>query len=59
MELWQVYDKFYDQQTIKFSKGYKEFEEAYEELKEELNLQREEISHGNWTEVIITKGGSK
>lgn len=59
MELWQIYDKFYDQKEIKFSKGYKQFEEAYEELKDELNLQREEIPHGNWTEVVITKGGLK
>ena len=56
MDYSKVYDMFYTQDKIQFSKGYKVFEEAYEELKEKLNLKREEKSQGLWTLVIITKG---
>lgn len=56
MDYSKVYDMFYTQDKIQFSKGYKVFEEAYEELKEKLNLKREEQSQGLWTLVIITKG---
>lgn len=43
-------------EKICFEKGYKEFEEIYESLKDEFNLTREEIKHYGWTEVIIRKG---
>lgn len=43
-------------EKISFEKGYKEFEEIYESLKDEFNLTREEIKHYGWTEVIIRKG---
>ena len=56
MEISKVYDIFYTQKRICFSKGYKVFEEAYEDLKDKLNLKREEIKHVGSTEVIITKG---
>ena len=56
MPLWKVYDIFYEQQVIQFRKGYKEFEEAYEELKDELKLKREEKQEGNYILVIVTKG---
>jgi len=55
MELWEVYHDFYTLKEINFSKGYKEYEMAYEELKDELKLKREEIDKGLWTLVKITK----
>ena len=44
---------------IHFSKGYKEYEYVYEELKKKEyknnhHLKREEIDHLGWTEVVIT-----
>ncbi len=59
MDKSKVYDIFYEQDIIKFSKGYKVFEEIYEELKDKLNLQREEIKNVGWTEVVIRKGDRK
>lgn len=59
MDKAKVYDIFYDQEKICFSKGYKVFEEIYEELKDKLNLQREEIKNVGWTEVVIRKGDRK
>lgn len=59
MDKAKVYDIFYDQEKICFSKGYKVFEEIYEELKDKLNLQREEEKHVGWTEVVIRKGDRK
>ena len=56
MDYSKVYDMIYIQDKVQFSKGYKVFEEVYEELKEKLNLKREEKSQGLWTLVIITKG---
>lgn len=55
MDKSKVYDIFYEQRKICFSKGYKVFEEVYEELKDKLNLQREEIKNVGWTEVVIRK----
>lgn len=49
----KVYDIFYTQSEIQFSKGYKIFEEVYEELKDKLNLDREEIDQNGWTLVIV------
>ncbi len=56
MEISRVYDIFYRQKQISFAKGYEIFEKVYKELKNELNLQRKEIEHYGWIEVIITKG---
>lgn len=56
MERDEVLMKFRNQSEISFSKGYKIFEEVYEDLKDILNLKRKEIKHFGWTEVIITKG---
>lgn len=56
MEKSKVYDIFFKQDKICFSKGYKVFEEAYKELKDMLHLKREEEKHVGWIEVIITKG---
>ena len=56
MEKSKVYDIFFKQDKICFSKGYKVFEETYEELKDMLHLKREEEKHYGWVEVIITKG---
>lgn len=55
-EMPRVIDRFYDLDEIKFSKGYEVYEEVYERLKDKLHLKREEIPHGNWVEIIITKG---
>lgn len=52
----EVYQIFYNQEQVCFSKGYKEFEEVYEDLKDKLNLTREEKEQVGWTEVIIRKG---
>ena len=51
----KVYDIFFDQDIIKFSKGYKEFEEVYEELKDKLKLTREERESIGHIEVIVRK----
>lgn len=56
MEKSKVYDIFFNQDKICFSKGYKVFEETYEELKDMLHLKRKEEKHYGWIEVIITKG---
>ena len=56
MEKSKVYDIFFKQDKICFSKGYKVFEETYKELKDMLHLKREEEKHYGWIEVIITKG---
>lgn len=55
MELSKVYDIFYKQNEIKFSKGYKVFEEVYNDLKDELNLKRKEINNI----VIVSKERKK
>lgn len=52
----KVYDIFYLQDEISFSKGYKVFEEVYEELKDKLNLKREENKNNPWPIIKITKG---
>lgn len=56
MEKDKVYEIFFNQSQICFSKGYKIFEEVYEELKNMLHLKREEEKHFGWTEVIVKKG---
>lgn len=55
MDKSKVYDIFYDQDKICFCKGYKVFEEVYLELKDKLNLTREEIEQVGWIEVIVRK----
>lgn len=54
MKKCDVINMFYNQKEVRFSKGYKVFEEVYEELKDELNLKREEIEEAGYTLVIIT-----
>jgi len=41
---------------IHYSKGYKIFEETYQSFKKDLGeyMNREEIEHLGWTEVVIT-----
>lgn len=56
MDKSKVYDIFFNQDKICFSKGYKVFEEVYEELKDMLNLKREVDNSYPWPMVIITKG---
>lgn len=56
MEKSKVYDIFFKQDKICFNKGYKIFEEVYEELKDMLNLEREEKKAIGYIEVIIKKG---
>ena len=56
MEKSKVYEIFFNQSEIKFNKGYKVFEEVYEELKDMLHLKREEKEQVGWTEVIVKKG---
>ena len=48
---------FFKQDKICFSKGYKEFEEVYEELKDVLKLKRKIDYNNPWPMVVITKGG--
>jgi predicted metal-dependent TIM-barrel fold hydrolase len=42
MEKCDVVNIFYDQNQVKYEKGFKLFEDTYEELKDELDLIREE-----------------
>lgn len=56
MEMNKIYDMFYKQNKISFSKDYEEFEKVYEDLKNKLKLKREEINQGGWVQVVITKG---
>ena len=51
----KVYDIFFEQKQIKFSKGYEVFEEVYNELKDKLKLKRKEVQGIGHIEVIITK----
>lgn len=51
----KVYDIFFNQEKICFSKGYEIFEEVYKELKDKLYLKRKEEDYYGWVEVTITK----
>lgn len=42
MEKCDVVNMFYNQDQVKYGKGFKLFEDTYEELKEELDLVRKE-----------------
>lgn len=50
-----VVQMFYNQEHVRFGKGFDVFEETYEELKDRLHLKRKEIDHVGWVEVDITK----
>ena len=53
MKYSEIVNMFYEQDVVKFSKGYDLFERAYEELKEKLNLTREEKNDELIPTVII------
>jgi len=52
----KVYEIFFNQSEIKFNKGYKMFEEVYEELKNMLHLKKIEDNSTTPATIIIKKG---
>ena len=42
MEKYKIYDMFYDQDQVCYGKDFKEFEDVYEELKDKLDLIKED-----------------
>lgn len=60
MKKWEVYEMFYDvingtRSEIRYSKGYKVFDEVYDELKEKYSLIRTEYYDG--TELVKIERG--